>query len=163
MNLNQKHQTDKHETIIKCPFCSCSIVVMHGTYLRAHPEKKEQVKIQRYRCKAPKCQFKTFSILPYPFLRVIRHFYPVVTTINGLFTETRMSQAEIARRTYHNRCRVRRLCDFCQRFFPWRNHERTIADWGDCFESNPVWIWPSFIRDFSHAFYPKKWGFMPAT
>lgn len=148
--------SDKGKQQIHCPHCFSTLIIRHGTYKRAHPEKSIHLKIQRYLCKSNNCPGRTFSVLPYPFLRVVRHFFGTVFSAHALFGLQSLSQATIAKRSGLTRGCVKRLYKFCQRFIPWFNHERLIADWGPAPESNPNIFWPDFIRDFSHHFYPKR-------
>ena len=128
--LFEPNEFDKKKPQIVCPCCSRSLFTRSGTYLRAHPEKPGQVKIQQYLCKSPDCPTKTFSVLEYPFLRIIRHFYPSVERCCFLCTVTTMNQACVARKMTLTQGIVKRLKDFDHRLFPWIDHEKNIADWG---------------------------------
>ena len=157
-------ESDKKKQQIRCPHCFSTLIIRHGTYQRAHPQKlSTHVKIQRYLCKSNPCPGNTFSVLPYPFLRVVRHFFTTVLLCRNLSESPQHSQASIARQLRLKRGRVKRLCEFCQRFIPWFRHERRIADWGPSPEENPNTFWFDFIRDFSHYFYQTRWGTTPPT
>lgn len=144
---------------LRCPHCASSIFIRHGTYLRSHPEdESRQVTIQRYLCKCPNCPWKTFSVLPHPFLPIVRHFFQALLFFHYLSNVQKKSQAAIARQLNVTRGVVKRLGIFCCRFIPWLNHEKEFADWGPGLEAKPAELWPNFTRDFSQTFYPKKWS-----
>lgn len=161
--LFEINDSDKEKQPIRCPHCHSTLAIRHGTYLRAHPENSTHVKIQRYLCKSKKCPRSTFSVLPYPFLRVVRHFFGTVLFFHNLFELRTLSQATIGRISKLSRGCVKRLYKFCQGFVPWFNHERRIADWGPHPEADPNMFWADFTRDFSHHFYPKRWGIIFPT
>lgn len=162
INLDQKKLSDKNKPHICCPYCANALIIRYGVYLRAHPEKQEHVKVQRYLCKVPDCPTKTFSVLDYPFLRYLRHFYPSLERCHCLCLIHRISQAAAAREMGLTRGIIKRLSEFGRKFFPWLDQERKIADWGADFETDPDSVWPNFLRDFSHRFYSIKWGiFLP--
>lgn len=150
-------QYSKQEHPVRCPHCATSFIIRHGTYLRAHPEEDVQVAVQRYLCKAPNCHWNTFSVLPYPFLPIIRHFYKTLLLCHCLCNVQLITQAPTARQLGVTRGIVKRLGIFCRRFIPWINHEKEFAEWGPDPEGKPVALWTDFTRDFSQAFYPKRW------
>lgn len=113
--------------------------------------------MQRYRCKAPACPVTTFSILPFPLLRIVRHAYRTVLEAQALTTKN-MSQAAVGRALDVTRGVARRLSELCRRLVPFIEREQKGADWGPQFESDPCSVWPRFIRDFSHAFYLRRYG-----
>jgi hypothetical protein len=150
-------QTGKEEKRICCPHCASQLVIRYGTYPRAHPHKQEEVKIQRYLCKLGSCPKATFSVLPFPFLRVVRHFYSTVLYCNILCNVQNLSQATTAGELGVTRGVAKRLAMLCDRFLPWFNREKMFADWGPAPEAAPGIFWPDFLRDFSHGLYPGKW------
>jgi len=61
-------------SIIKCPCCGEDRSLhCHGFYMRQHLLGTGEESIPRFKCLNPACQRKTFSILPFPYLRWIRH------------------------------------------------------------------------------------------
>jgi transposase-like protein len=162
-NLFEFCQNDKLEHLIRCPHCATTLITRNGTYLRAHPEENGQVAVQRYLCKSPQCPWKTFSVLPYPFLPIIRHFYRTIFLCHSLCYGQNKSQADTARQLNVTRGVVRRFGGFCRRFIPWFNREESFADWGPDPETNQAALWSDFTRDISHAFYPCRWLFPPPT
>lgn len=152
-------QYGKLEYPLRCPHCATSVITRHGTYLRAHPYgKHSHVAVQRYLCKCPDCAWKTFSILPYPFLPIVRHFYLSLFLGHFLHNIKNNSEAVIARQLGVTRGIVARLCIFCRRFIPWLNHEKEFADWGPDPQGKTAALWADFTRDFSQTFYPKRWS-----
>lgn len=160
--LNNQDRSGKAKQKPCCPFCSMPLVICYGFYGRDHPERGELIKVQRYLCKAPGCPVKTFSIPPYPLLRIVRHVYRKVEEGYLLISEG-LYQALVGRLLALTRGAVRSVYAFGSRFFPFLDHERSMADWGAFFETDPCTIWPLFIRDFSHAFYRQRYGTCPPT
>ncbi len=151
----------KKKKLIRCPQCGKKLHSRYGTYTRAHPETSVIVRVQRYRCKFRKCPRVTFSILPYQLLRVQRHTFDTLGKVYSLHLIQGKSQAATARQTGLTRGRVNRLIAFCHKFFPWFAHEGKIAEWGPIPLEGESWLF--FTRDFSHSFYPAKWGILPPT
>ena len=162
-NLFQKTKFIKKEQKILCPYCSTSFTIRYGFYYRAYPQKSIQVSIQRYRCNSPKCPRKTFSVLPYPFLPILRHFYHTLLFCYSLYRNSKLTQADGARKMSMPRGTFKRLRTFCKRFIPWFDGEREIACWN--LHSNVVLSssWADFTRYFSQSFYPKRWKVVPPT
>lgn len=156
--VSKKPTFDKTDYTVLCSHCASPVNIRYGTYQRAHPHKNELVRIQRYLCKSPDCPWKTFSILPCPFLRIMRHFHQTLLWLYVHFHEKGMSQAETARQLGVSRGVCKRLALFCSRFLPWYERERHIGEWGPDPEATPTRSWPDYTRDFSHAFYPKRWA-----
>lgn len=160
--LNNQDRSGKAKQKLCCPFCSMPLIICYGFYDRAHPERDDLIKVQRYLCKAPGCPVKTFSIPPYPLLRIIRHVYRKVEEGYMLISEG-LYQALVGRLLDLTRVSVRSVYAFGCRFFPFLDHERTLSDWGAIFETEPCEVWPLFIRDLSHAFYPQRYGLFAPT
>jgi len=150
-------KTGKEEKPICCPYCASQLVIRNGTYPRAHPHTDEEVRIQRYLCKMPTCPCVTFSVVPFPFLRVVRHFFATVMYCNILYNVNNLNQAAVVRQLGVTRGVAKRLATFCDRFILWFDHERRFAEWGPAPETPPAISWPDFLRDFSHSMYPGKW------
>ena len=150
-------QNDKQEPPIRCPHCATTLISRNGTYKRNHPEKAGLVAVQRYLCKSPMCPWKSFSILPYPLLPVMRHFYQTLLRCQHLYNAQRKSQAYTARQLGQSRGIIMRLGAFCCRFIPWLNRESVFAQWGPDPGEAPGTFWTDFVRDFSQTFYPRRW------
>jgi hypothetical protein len=156
-SLFENNDSGKEEHPVRCPHCATSLTIRYGRYQRAHPEEPELVDVQRYRCKSPDCPWKTFSILPYPFLPIMRHFLKTVFFFHSLFNIDRKTQAHSAKQLGLTRGVIKRLARFCRRFIPWFNLEKNIAPWGPDPEANQERFWTDYTRDFSQALYPKRW------
>ena len=158
-SLLEIDKSRKQEVPIRCPHCATNCIISYGSYYRAHPDLPDLQRIPRYRCKSPACSWKTFSVLPQPFLPIVRHFSGTIrrcmSAIGGL------SQAQCTRIFGLSRGVVRRLVVLGTRFLPWFDHESKIADWGTDPDTIPIPLWPDFTRDFSQSFYPRRW-LMPA-
>lgn len=150
-------RSGKTKQPVRCPFCSMRRFNAHGSYARYHPEHHELITIKRYLCKVKSCPVKTFSILPVPLLRIVRHTYRKLKLVYDL-QKAGMNQASVSRAAGLSRGVIKRLFGLCPRFFLWLRHEQGIADWGLDFQASPCRAWASFIRDFSHAFYPARYG-----
>jgi transposase-like protein len=147
----------KIEHPIRCPHCASLAIIRHGKYQRGHPLESRLVAIQRYRCKSPDCPWKTFSLLPYPFLPIVRHFYKTLLRCHTILNRQRKTQAYTARWLGLQRGVVKWMGDFCRKFIPWLNLEKKIAVWGPDPGGKKATFWMDFIRDFSQVFYPKRW------
>ena len=156
-NVFENNQLGKEEKLVCCPHCASKLIIRYGFYARAHPKEEREIAVQRYRCKSPKCPWKTFSVLPYPILPIIRHFYKTVLFCHCLLHGKHNNQAAAARQLRVSRGIVKRLGVFCRQFISWFRHEKKIADWGPDPEENPAVLWSDFTRDLSQALYPKRW------
>ena len=156
-NVLEFSPNNKQESSILCPHCATSSISRYGTYQRNHPEQSDQVTVQRYLCKSPLCPWRTFSILPYPFLPIVRHFYHVLLCCHALYNVQGRSQAFTARQLGVSRGIIKRLGIFCHRFTAWLDHEKVFALWGPDPVANSQAFWPDFTRDFSQTFYPRRW------
>jgi hypothetical protein len=162
-NVFQKKNSGKQEQKVCCPHCSTSLTIRYGKYQRAHPDKPIQVHIQRYRCKSPECPWMTFSLPPYPFLPVLRHFYNTLQLCHMLCNTKKVTQADGARRLGLSRGSFKRLSAFCRKFIPWFNREKKIAGWGLASKSDLSRSWTDFTFYFSQSFYPKRWRIIRPT
>lgn len=150
--------SNKNQAHYFCPHCNSSQTIRYGTYSRAHPEKNAQVNVQRYLCKSTRCSRVTFSILKYPFLPIVQHFYQTLLFFRTLANRDRLTQAEISRRLGISRGRVKRLLEFTKKFIPWLQQESKIAIWS----GDPASHWQYFTRDFSQSFYLRRcWKMVP--
>ena len=156
-SLFKNNASGKEERPVRCPHCATPLTIRYGKYQRAHPEESKLVDVQRYRCKSPSCHWKTFSILPYPFLPIVRHFLKPLLFFHFLFNVERKTQAHCARQLGLTRGVAKRLADFCHRFIPWFKLEKAIALWGPDPEVDYERFWTDYTRDFSQTLYPKRW------
>jgi hypothetical protein len=131
MRVLKKGQSCKQEQLIRCPHCATSLIIRYGTYQKSHSEESIQVKIPRFVCKSPFCPRITFSVLPYPFLPIGRHFFQTLLYCHCLRNINETSQAEIARCMDLSRGVIKRLGTFGRKYTLWFDHEKKIADWGN--------------------------------
>ena len=149
--LLKKNDSGKEEYPVRCSHCASTLNIRHGNYQRAHPDRDELISVQRYLCKSPDCPWKTFSMLPFPFLPIIRHFQQTLFYFHALFNEEKRTQADTARQLNVLRGVSKRLAAFCARFIAWFNREKHIGTWGPDPEVNPDATWADYTRDFSQA------------
>lgn len=143
----------------RCPHCSYPAGSRNGTYPRRDPETNTEIRVQRFKCKNPSCQWSTFSILPTRILRIVRHTFQTLFICHFLSNCMGFTQAEITRQLDLSRGVVKRLRAFSRRFIKWFAHEKHIADWG----KNLPGLWDDFTRDFSQYFYPLRWRKIAST
>ena len=142
-----------YTTLIQCPHCgNKDCFVRYGFYGR-YLFNDELTQIQRYRCDNDQCPQKTFSILPHAFLRIAR--LPLCLFMHILrLSEQGYSIAAIARYTGTNWPRIQRWIAKAEKIKKWIQTERK--------HSHPCLLpkdqWPIFIRDFSWAIYPRRYG-----
>lgn len=161
-NLFQKSKFSKKEQRIHCPCCATSLNIRYEFYQRVHPFKEGHISVQRYRCNTPECPRKTFSVLPYPLLPILRHFYHTLLFCH-VSCRKKLSQADGARKMKMHKGTYKRLRVFCDKFFPWFNREKKIAGWS--LQSGVVTScsWADFTRYFSQHFYPNRCRFLLPT
>ena len=155
ISLLEIDNSRKQEPSILCPHCATNCITRYGSYPRFHPKLSILQRIPRFRCKSPTCPWKTFSVLPHPFLPIVRHFSETIRHCMSSIRE--QSQATCTRIFGLSRGVVKRLVILGAKFLPWFDHEKKIAGWGPDPDAIPLLSWPDFIRDFSQSFYPKRW------
>lgn len=145
--------TQKSEQIICCPFCgNREHTTKYGFYMRYNFDDESLVSIQRFRCDNDQCPRRTFSVLPHPFLRILRPSLCMLRFILSLW-ESHLSIASIARMTGQTWPRIQR----------WIRRAADIRSRLDSDEAflpppciKPIQEWTLFVRDFSHACYPGR-------
>lgn len=146
----------KYTSIICCPSCgNRHCFVRFGFYSR-YLFDGELTQIQRYRCDNDQCPQSTFSILPHAFLRIARASLCMFMHVLQMY-EQGESVAAIARYTDSNWPRIKRWIGKAQEIKNWINTERELSH--PCM--SPKNEWSFFIRDFSHFFYPRRYGIQP--
>jgi len=144
--------SEKDNSLIYCPHCGNRHSYVKNGFYKRYSFDDELALIQRYRCDNDKCPKKTFSILPHAFLRIARASLCMFIYVLQMY-EQGSNIASIARSTGSNWPRMQR----------WVAKAKAIQDWisvelngiSPCL--SPKKYWPSFIRDFSWAFYPKRY------
>ena len=142
-----------YDLLIACPHCSNNDrFVKYGFYSR-YLFDDSLLKIQRYRCDNDGCSQRTFSILPHAFLRIARVSLCMFTHVLQMKADG-FNIADISRHTGCSWSRVQRWIAKAKRIKNWIDIEK--KDSPPCMSSKDEW--PSFIRDFSWYFYPKRYG-----
>jgi hypothetical protein len=139
-----------------CPVChSAKGHICWGHYWRYRPGTDQCEAIQRLLCKNDECPRKTFSILPHPFLRIVRFTLCSLLAILAMF-EAGETVSELARQSGVARSTIRRTVAFACRLKAWMDRESQTAPWAPSPCLCPKRLWPSFVRAFSWAFYPAR-------
>lgn len=138
---------------VQCPGCGDRHRhVKHGTYTRYFPDRDEEVRVQRYRCRNPACSRVTFSILPFPCLRYKRH---TLSTFGEVVRQAaRCSVNELARLYKKGWSAMRRMIRASLQVWSCFESERDRHTWGPCPCKEPVKYWTSFTQTLSYATLP---------
>jgi hypothetical protein len=127
-------------------------VSKYGFYSRFLFTGADTIKIQRYLCKNDRCSRKTFSILPYPFLRFARvglcFFYGLQDARKKAHIQTLSESSGFSRST------VRRLLDKAKQLSLWLEGELQAESWSGLPWLQPSSLWTIFNQMFSQHFYP---------
>ena len=141
-----------YKSFICCPHCgNRDSHIKYGFYSR-YLFDGNLTNIQRYRCDNDQCPQKTFSILPHAFLRITRASLCMLLHVLKMY-EQGNSIASIAKHTGSNWPRIQRWIAKAIAIRDWIRVERNGIL--PCLSSQN--LWPSFIRDFSWAFYPARY------
>jgi ribosomal protein S27AE len=136
-----------------CPQCGeRQLVIKWGSYRRYLFCDDETVTIQRFRCLNRHCSRCTFSVLPHPFLPVLRVPLCFLRALLSLHGEG-CSIARLAREAGKRWAVIRRfltLADSVKAFL-----KREFTDIGSpCLK--PAIVWTEFTQRFSWAFFPNR-------
>jgi hypothetical protein len=114
--------------------------------------------VQRYRCKNPRCDLVTFSILPHPFLRYARFPLCFFMALLRAYETDHISVSSLARGLNLSRGIIRRSLDRARELSRWLSQiGKEDPAWSQpCL--NPRERWTDFTRVFSWAFYPGRYG-----
>ena len=142
-----------YDSLVFCPHCgNRNSFVKYGFYSR-YLFDDDLINIQRYRCDNDVCPQKTFSILPHAFLRIARASLCMFMHVLKMH-EQGNTIASIARDTDSNWSRIQRWLAKAIEIRDWISKEYGKAP--PCLSSKKKWAF--FMRDFSWAFYPKRYG-----
>ena len=143
-----------------CPGCHAEGgFIRYGFYERYLFDSTERIKIQRYRCKNPFCEVKTFSILPHPFLRYVRFPLCFLLTLLMVHEVNRHSLVSLARRLSLSRGVIRRSVIRAKALKSWLAEiGKEDTPWSRPCLAGPK-RWTDFLQVFSWAFYPGRYGF----
>nr|WP_320016238.1 hypothetical protein [uncultured Desulfobacter sp.] len=142
----------KYASIISCPYCGNRYCYVKYGFYNRYLFNDELIQIQRYRCDNDQCPQRTFSILPHAFLRIARASLCMFMHVLQMKKDGH-SIADIAKYTGYSWPRIQRWIAKAQQIKEWIDSERK--------QSAPCMLpkneWTNFIRDFSWAFYPKRY------
>ena len=140
---------------VKCPECGERDRIWgHGSYQRYALAASHQVAVPRFRCLQPRCPRNTFSILPFPFLRVVRHSLCTLMVLAVMFSQAQKSKSAWARELAIGRRSLHRALAKATAVRVWFEREVTVALWGRWPPHRPASHWTAFTQAFSHRFYP---------
>lgn len=142
---------------VLCPKCSeRHRVTKYGFYFRYLFTGSEMTAIQRYCCGNRECPRRTFSILPHPFLPILRVplcFLMTLLEIRGKQGRTVSSLAAVIGSTWST---VRRNLRRAAAVGEWFSREQEVALWGPSPCLDPRLHWTAFTQAFSWAFFPDR-------
>ena len=152
--IAKKNQTGP----VHCQGCYRSAgIIRHGYYYRYLFNSLEMVKIQRYRCLNPDCDYLTFSIPPHPFLRYVRLPLCFLQALLSVYESGTESLSSLARQTGLSRPRVKQAILAAPKLILWVDQLGLWPDGGrPCL--NPEERWTDFTRAFSWSFFPLRYG-----
>ena len=144
---------------IKCPECGERVRIWgHGSYGRFALAGTYQVAVPRFRCLEQRCLRRTFSILPFPFLRVVRHSLCTLMVLAMIILKGEKSKSALARELKVGRRSLNRAYAKGIEVMEWFERESTFACWGRWPPHRPQSSWTAFTQAFSHRFYPYSPG-----
>ncbi len=142
---------ENYDLIVCCTHCGNRHTYIKWGFYSRYLFDDELINIQRFRCDNDLCPRKTFSILPYALLPIMRASLCMLMYILKMY-EQGNSIAGIARHTGSNWPRIQ----------GWVAKAKSIRDWCIQEYGNAPPRLPSnrqlasFARDFSWTFYPKR-------
>ena len=136
------------ETI--CPGCGEKHrLIKWGTYTRYLFQGEDTVRIQRFRCLNSRCYRFTFSILPHPFLPILRLPLCFFLTMLALYQDG-CSVADLARQSGKGWPVIKRALAFAGRIQTFLQDEL----FAPCLQ--PAVAWTRFTQAFSWALFPQR-------
>jgi transposase-like protein len=138
---------------VVCPQCGeRRLVIKWGCYHRYLFNGDQTAAIQRFRCLNGHCSRFTFSVLPHPFLPVLRMPLCFLLALLSLHQKG-YSIARLAREAGKRWAVVRRCLTVACRVKAFLNNE--FADIGfPCLQ--PSIVWTALTQRFSWAFFPNR-------
>lgn len=138
---------------VVCPQCGeRRLVIKWGHYHRYLFDGDKACAIQRFRCLNRHCSRFTFSVLPHPFLPVLRVPLCFLLALLSLHQKGH-SIACLARAAGKRWAVIRRCLTVACRVKAFLNNE--FADIGSpCLQ--PAMVWTAFVQRFSWAFFPNR-------
>lgn len=148
-----KIATEDHERTICCPCCgNREHTARYGFYKRYNFDDQTLILVQRYRCNNYQCPRRTFSVLPHPFLRILRASLCMFQFVLALL-EGGNTIAGIARITGQTWPRIGRWIHRAAHLRAWIRNDDAFSP-HPC--SRPPREWPGFVRDLSRVCYPGR-------
>ena len=141
---------------ILCPQCGeRHLVIKWGSYHRYLFDGDDRVPIQRFRCLNRQCSRCTFSVLPHPFLPVLRVPLCFLLAILPLHQKG-CPVAELARKAGKRWAVIRRCLTMAGRVKAFLQNElfTIMGIVSPCLK--PGAVWTAFCQRFSWAFFPKR-------
>jgi len=136
-----------------CPQCGeRRLVIKWGCYHRYLFDGDETAAIQRFRCLNRQCSRFTFSVLPHPFLPVLRVPLCFLLALLSLHQKGH-SIARLAREAGKCWAVIRRCLTVGCRVKDFLNNEFTDIG-SPCLQ--PTIVWTTFAQRFSWAFFPNR-------
>jgi hypothetical protein len=138
---------------IRCPQCNERYrIVRYGRYWRYRYESHERMAVTRYACRNPDCPRRTFSVLPHPYLPLVRMPLCLLLAVYRQHVAEQQAINHLARKLRHGWNTVRRAVCLAGRILQWCGREL-------CAQAMPLWPchkdrWPAFSRAYSYAFLP---------
>lgn len=138
---------------VVCPQCGeRRLIIKWGCYHRYLFDGDQAAAIQRFRCLNRSCSRFTFSVLPHPFLPVLRVPLCFLLALLSLHQKGH-SIARLAREAGKRWAVIRRCLTVAYRVKAFLKNE--FADIGSpCLQ--PTLVWTAFAQRFSWAFFPNR-------
>jgi len=149
---------------VVCPVCGERIEwIRYGYYTRYLFSGEERIDIQRYLCQNPKCPRRTFSLLPYPLLPILRVSLCFILVILAKYEGGEGNIGTLGRASGKKWGVIRRGVTRARQVRQWVKNE-----WADLFLETSTHIrqamyWNEIIRSFSWAIFPVRFGKSPPT
>lgn len=135
-----------------CPGCGeRHLLIKWGFYNRYLFHGQEMIRIQRFRCLNNRCPRRTFSILPHPFLPIVRLPLCFIMSLLAMHQDN-CPMAELARQSAKSWSVVRRTLVVAKRIQTVLKTE--LESLLPCFD--PAASWTVFTHAFSWALFPRR-------
>jgi hypothetical protein len=142
---------------ILCPKCGeRHRITKYGFYFRYLFTGGEMVPIQRYCCGNRECPRRTFSILPHPFLPILRISLCFLMTLLEVREREGLTVNRLATVIGSTWSTVRRMLRTAVSVRRWFSREQEVALWRPSPCLHPQIHWTAFTQAFSWAFFPNR-------
>jgi hypothetical protein len=144
---------------ILCPKCGeRRRVTKYGFYYRYLFTGNETKAIQRYCCGNRECPRRTFSILPHPFLPILRVSLCFLMMLLEVREREGRRVSDLAALIGSTWSTVRRMLRRAVAVRKWLSQEQEVALWGPTPCLAPRLHWTAFTQTFSWAFFPNRFS-----